>query len=158
MRNVAEKIRESFNKVRGVLRDFGENISLVDPQLRNNAELVEALSEYEVYWEKGKRYFVEKRKESQILTLSTILEAAKEKHPSFKDLVEFSDPSVFWMIASVVVLNSLEGEDEGLAESFLQEISPTEKLQLQFTELKEHYKNWKTNQASFKSNELYNEI
>ena len=34
---------------------------------------------------------------------------------TFKDLLEFSDPSVFWMIASVVVLNSLEGEDEGLA-------------------------------------------
>jgi hypothetical protein len=34
-------------------------------------------------------------------------------------MLEFSDPSVFWIIPSLIVLRSLEGEDEGLAESFL---------------------------------------
>ena len=120
IRNVAEKIRETFLRLREVLRGFADNIEQVDPQLRNNSELVEALTDYEVFWEKGKRYFVEERKECQILAFSTILEAAKEKYGTFKDLLEFSDPSVFWMIPSIVVLNSLEGEDEGLAESFLE--------------------------------------
>jgi len=31
---------------------------MVDPQLKNNPELVAALQEYESYWEKGKRYFL----------------------------------------------------------------------------------------------------
>lgn len=62
LRTVAEKIRESFNKLRDVLKGFAENIEGVDPQLRNNCDLVEALADYEVNWEKGKRYFVEKRK------------------------------------------------------------------------------------------------
>ena len=45
-----------------LLKSFSLNIEQVDPQLRNNSDLVEALSEYEIFWEKGKRYFVEKRK------------------------------------------------------------------------------------------------
>ena len=92
------------------------------------------------------------------MAFSTILEAAKEKYPTFKDLLEFSDPSVFWMIASVVVLNSLEGEDEGLAESFLSEIKPNEKLQEQYLVLKELYAKWKVNHKSHTTNELYNEL
>ena len=40
LRTVAEKIRESFNKLRDVLKGFAENIELVDPQLRNNSDLV----------------------------------------------------------------------------------------------------------------------
>lgn len=44
LRSVAEKIRETFTKLREVLKNFGENIELVDPQLRNNSDLVEALA------------------------------------------------------------------------------------------------------------------
>ena len=40
LRTVAEKIRESFNKLRDVLKGFAESIELVDPQLRNNSDLV----------------------------------------------------------------------------------------------------------------------
>ncbi len=43
VRVLAEKIRESFENVREVLRFFGENFEMVDPQLKNNPELVLAL-------------------------------------------------------------------------------------------------------------------
>jgi len=56
---------------------------MVDPQLRNNSELVTALREYEASWEKGKRYFLEQKKQSQIVACSTIVDAAKEKYPKF---------------------------------------------------------------------------
>ena len=36
IRIVAEKIRESFSKLRQVLKSFEENIEMVDPQLKNN--------------------------------------------------------------------------------------------------------------------------
>ena len=43
VRMLAEKIRNSWENVREVLKFFGENFDMVDPQLRNNAELVTAL-------------------------------------------------------------------------------------------------------------------
>jgi hypothetical protein len=53
------------------------------------------------------------------VTFSTIVEAAKEKYASFRELIDYSDPSIFWIIPSLIILRSLEDEDEGLAESFL---------------------------------------
>lgn len=35
---------------------------MIDPQLKNNESLVEALADYESSWEKGKKYFLEERK------------------------------------------------------------------------------------------------
>ena len=101
---------------------------MVDPQLRNNPELVLALQEYEGSWERGKRYLVEEKKESQVVALSTIIDAASEKHPHFKGLIDDADPSIFWLIPRLVVLRSLEGEDEGLVETFL--TTPVQSSQL----------------------------
>ena len=53
------------------------------------------------------------------MACSTIVDAAKEKYPRFNELLEESDPSIFWVIPSLIVLRSLEGEDEGLAEGLL---------------------------------------
>lgn len=46
---------------------------MVDPQLKNNPELVLALQEYENSWEKGKRYFLDPKKEKQIVAFSSIV-------------------------------------------------------------------------------------
>jgi hypothetical protein len=35
---------------------------MVDPQLKNNGDLVEILSNYEVMWEKGANYFLNPHK------------------------------------------------------------------------------------------------
>ncbi len=40
-----------------LLRKYDKNIEMVDPQLKNNGDLVEALVEYEKSWEKGANYF-----------------------------------------------------------------------------------------------------
>ena len=50
---------------------------------------------------------MEQQKESQVVALSTIIDAASEKHPLFASLLEDADPSIFWMIPSLVVLRSL---------------------------------------------------
>ncbi len=34
-------------------------MEVVDPQLKNNGDLVDILIDYEVNWEKGKTYFVD---------------------------------------------------------------------------------------------------
>jgi hypothetical protein len=48
--------------IRQLLRKYEENIEGVDPQLKNNADLVTALVEFEQSWEKGKTYFVDNQK------------------------------------------------------------------------------------------------
>ena len=54
VRALAEAIKKSFHSLRMLFRKYRENIEVVDPQLKNNPELVEALSSFENYWEKGK--------------------------------------------------------------------------------------------------------
>lgn len=50
MRNLAERIKKSFQTFRDLLRKYEANIEVVDPQLKNNSELVEILVEYENSW------------------------------------------------------------------------------------------------------------
>ena len=47
VRKIAEKIRETFSKLRLLFRKYESNIEMVDPQLKNNSDLVETLIEYE---------------------------------------------------------------------------------------------------------------
>lgn len=54
--------RCSFLKFRELLKKYEENIEMVDPQLKNNSDLVEVLQQYEVYWEKGSNYFLNHKK------------------------------------------------------------------------------------------------
>jgi hypothetical protein len=47
VRKLAEGIRKSFTGLRTLLRKYEENIEGVDPQLKNNADLVQALVDFE---------------------------------------------------------------------------------------------------------------
>lgn len=53
VRYIAEKIKSSFNDFRQLMKKYDENIEIVDPQLKNNPDLVECISKYENFWEKG---------------------------------------------------------------------------------------------------------
>jgi hypothetical protein len=85
VRKLAEKIKNSFQSFRTLLRKYDENIESVDPQLKNNADLVEALNEFESYWSKGKNYFVVPRKCNQLLHFTNIIEITSEKYQTFKE-------------------------------------------------------------------------
>ena len=52
----------------------------MDPQLKNNMDLVELLQEYENVWEKGKRYFIDGKKLNHLIHLSHLLETTAEKY------------------------------------------------------------------------------
>ena len=56
---MAEKIRSSFACFRILLQKYSENIDSVDPQLRNNHELVEILNVYEESWTQGREQIVD---------------------------------------------------------------------------------------------------
>ncbi len=53
-RFLAEKVKQSFLQMRMLFRKYDENIEIVDPQLKNNPDLVDALYIFESTWEKGK--------------------------------------------------------------------------------------------------------
>ena len=50
MRNLAERIKKAFQDFKQLLRKYESNIEVVDPQLKNNVELVDVLVEFENSW------------------------------------------------------------------------------------------------------------
>lgn len=83
VRNLAEKIKKSFQDFRNLLRKYEQNIEVVDPQLKNNVELVDILVEFENSWSQGLTYFLDMKKCNQLIHFSSIVEATAEKHKSF---------------------------------------------------------------------------
>jgi hypothetical protein len=47
---LAEKIKKTFLDFRNLLKKYEQNIEVVDPQLKNNVELVEILVDFENTW------------------------------------------------------------------------------------------------------------
>jgi hypothetical protein len=50
VRVLAERIKKTFMDFRNLLKKYEQNIEVVDPQLKNNVELVEILVEFENTW------------------------------------------------------------------------------------------------------------
>ena len=70
VRNLAERIKKAFLDFKQLLRKYESNIEVVDPQLKNNVELVEVLVEFENSWSQGLTYFLDNKKLSQLLHFS----------------------------------------------------------------------------------------
>ena len=62
VRGLAERIKKTFQDFRNLLRKYEQNIEVVDPQLKNNQELVEILVDYENAWSQGLTYFLDSKK------------------------------------------------------------------------------------------------
>ena len=62
VRALAERIKKTFADFRTLLKKYEQNIEVVDPQLKNNVELVEILVEFENTWTQGLTYFMDSKK------------------------------------------------------------------------------------------------
>lgn len=85
---------------------------MVDPQLKNNTELVDCLVEFENSWSQGLTYFMDSKKLAQLLHFSQVIEAAAEKHTKFAELLEERDAEIFIMIPALLVLKNIENDDK----------------------------------------------
>ena len=140
VRSLAEQIRNSFMNLRYLLRKYEQNIEIVDPQLKNNPELVEALLAYETSWEKGKAYFTHGKTCSQLIHVSQIIEATSEKYKEFEEQIEYRDADIFLTIPCLLILKGLENNDKEICKYFLSGIDdPKTKYGKMFLELKELY-------------------
>ncbi len=112
MRNLAKSIKKSFIDFRSLLKKYEQNIEVVDPQLKNNQELVEILIEFENSWSQGLTYFNDSKKFNQLLHFSSCIEATAEKHKPFAEQLEIRDMEIFMIIPSLLILKSLEKDDK----------------------------------------------
>lgn len=76
VRVIAQKIKFSFSRIREILRKYDSCIDQIDPQLKQNPDLVEALMEYETSWEKGKAYFLDANKLKTFIEFTNVIETA----------------------------------------------------------------------------------
>jgi len=119
VRHLAENIKKSFNKIREILRKYEKNLDAIDPQLKNNSDLVEILIFYENSWEKGKHYLLNLEKYSQLLYFSQLIEILCEKYKEIEEKLECRDPSIFIWLPSIIIIKSLENDDKGICKEFI---------------------------------------
>ena len=118
VRVLAERIKKSFTDFRGLLKKYEQNIEVVDPQLKNNNELVEILVEFENTWTQGLTYFLDNKKCRQLIHFSSVVEATAEKHKAFSEQLETREAEIFFIIPSLLILKSLEGDDKDICSFF----------------------------------------
>lgn len=118
MRHLAENIKKSFTKLRELLRKYEKNLDAIDPQLKNNNDLVECLIFFESSWEKGKHYLLNAEKYSQLLFFSQSIEVLCEKYAEIAEQLESRDPSIFIWLPSILIIKSFENEDKGICREF----------------------------------------
>jgi hypothetical protein len=154
--HLSNQIRTAFTNIRSLLRRYEQNIEIVDPQLRNNPELVEALNLFESTWEKGKTYFLNRKRFEQVVFFSNFVESLAEKYSSFSEQIECRDAELFLSLPGVLVHKCLEGEDHGICSHFFSLMfEETEKSGLHWKTLKRAYSRGKL--AAF-SDQEYKEI
>lgn len=85
VRVLADRIKKAFMDFRNLLKKYEQNIEVVDPQLKNNSELVEILIEFENTWTQGLTYFMDHKKCHQLIHFSSVIEVTGEKHKQFAE-------------------------------------------------------------------------
>lgn len=118
IRNLAEGVKTTFMKFRKMLEKYSENIETVDPQLKNNPELVENLLNFETAWDKGREFLIDEANYSRLIFFSQLIEIICEKYNEVTELIETRDPSIFVSVPGLLILKSLDGEDQGTCFSY----------------------------------------
>ena len=154
VRNLAERIKKAFLDFKTLLRKYDQNIEVVDPQLKNNVELVEILVEFENSWSQGLTYFLDSKTFNQLLHFSQVIEATGEKHRQFAEQLEQRDTEIFFIIPQLLILKSLENDDKEICSFFYPDMynASTEKGKV-VVELKKIYEKGQQKHGSY---EFYN--
>ncbi|CAI2359023.1 unnamed protein product [Moneuplotes crassus] len=97
------EIIDSFNCLRLLLSKYSENIEIVDPQLKNNQELVDCVTKFEDSWSKGKLYFSDDKKFNCFIILSQYIDYLCQTYPDFKSQIECRDYELFMIIPQLVI-------------------------------------------------------
>lgn len=145
VRVLAERIKKAFMDFRALLKKYEQNIEVVDPQLKNNSELVDILVEFENTWTQGLTYFMDHKKCHQLIHFSSVVEATGQKHKSFAEQLEVREAEIFFIIPSLLILKSLEGDDKDICSFFNPDMFDKTTTQgMQFESLRKNYEAGRT--------------
>jgi len=118
VRKLADAIKKSFNNLRSLMKGYKDNIEAVDPQLKNNPELVELLMEFEGSWEKGKDYFLKSETMNDLILFSQLIDNISEKYPAIRDKIETMDTELFLFLPNVLILKCLDERNYSVLKYF----------------------------------------
>lgn len=104
---ISQWIMESFQGLCHLLKQYSSNIEIVDPQLKNNPDLVQALCNFEVAWGLGKEFLVDHRSLGRLQAVSMLIEETAASAKQFSELVECRASDVFMIIPSLVVFKAV---------------------------------------------------
>ena len=86
IRQLCDRISKSFNAMKKLfIERYAPNVEVVDPQLRNNPELVHTIAAFEKDWCLGKTHLVPKRHREHLISFSSLIEITCEKYAEFKE-------------------------------------------------------------------------
>lgn len=143
VRKLAEQIKNSFTDIRILMRKYRSNLDGIDPQLKNNQDLVDVLMKFEHTWEKGKDFLLNKEICDMLIEFSQLVEGISEKYKDIEERIENIDADIFVIMPCIVVLNSLEGNDKGICEHYYLKGKNNDNDREEFKLLKEKYKRMK---------------
>ena len=159
IRNLADKVKTTFNNFRKMLDKYSENIESVDPQLKNNTDLVDNLYSLETAWDKGKEFLTNKDNYKKLIFFSQLIEIICEKYKDLIELIEDRDPSIFVSIPGLLILKCMDDEDEGICYEFNPNMNNKSKdCYLIFKELKEDYELMKNSISANNNNNSSNNL
>jgi hypothetical protein len=144
VRKLATQIKSTFMNIRVLFRKYADNIEIVDPQLKNNADLVEALLAFEKAWEKGKDFLLNKNICSMLISFSSLIEGLTEKYKEIQDKIESMDADIFMIIPCLAILRSLDENDRSIYTFYYPELGLQSSDQESFNNIKKMYLNMKT--------------
>lgn len=89
------------------MKQYSQNIELVDPQLKNNEPLVKVITAFEDAWSLGHNQIGSKDRLGQLDLFSKLLEQTCREVPAFNEMVECRDASIFMSIPNLLVMETL---------------------------------------------------
>lgn len=120
-RNLASDVVESFDAIRLYVRQVGECLECVDPNLCKNAGLVARLVDWEESWEVGSQYVQKQELLESVCNLVTQVKKAQHLVPALTAMCEDCDVELFLVLPRMVWLCYLAEPDkhQGLIGSLL---------------------------------------
>ena len=82
-------------------------MEVLDPQLRNNEELVKALETLEQSWSLAMNQIGDSAKFGQLYCFAGTIETTSKKYPAFAENLECRDASIFMSLPNLFILRSL---------------------------------------------------
>ena len=123
LRNLSKEVTDIVNNFRNVFKE--DIVYDLDPEIKNNSELIDLLYDMERIWQKGKKYLCDYKK---LLNFNIIINVIFEKYKehNFRILFEKKDPVIIINIPSILILDAIDRHSNEIIEEFIPDLKNNE--------------------------------